>query len=82
MKAIALAETAPLGLQFFERAKATLAACRNVDEVKHQRDRAAGVAAYAKMANDRELERDALEIRMRATRRLGEMSGSRRLRSG
>ena len=55
------------GLQAFEKAKAALAACRRVDEAKELRDKAAGMAAYAKMANDHSLEADAIEIRMRAT---------------
>jgi hypothetical protein len=62
-----------LGLQSFEKAKAALAACRRVDEAKDLHDKAAGVAAYAKMASDRSLEADAIEIRMRATRRIDEL---------
>jgi hypothetical protein len=61
------------GLQAFEKAKAALAACRRVDEAKELRDKAAGMAAYAKMANDHSLEADAIEIRMRATRRIDEL---------
>lgn len=61
------------GLQSFETAKAALAACRRVDEAKDIRDKAAGMAAYAKMANDHSLEADAVEIRMRATRRVDEL---------
>jgi hypothetical protein len=61
------------GLQAFEKAKAALADCRRVDEAKEIRDKAAGMAAYAKMANDHSLEADAIEIRMRATRRVDEL---------
>jgi hypothetical protein len=61
------------GLQSFERAKAALAACRCVDEAKTIRDKSAGMAAYARMAADHSLEADALEIRMRATRRIDEL---------
>jgi hypothetical protein len=72
--------TAPLmksavssGIQSFERAKAALAECRRVDQAKDIRDKAAGMAAYAKMAADHSLEADAVEIRMRATRRIDEL---------
>jgi hypothetical protein len=61
------------GLEAFERAKAALATCRRVDEAKEIRDKAAGMVAYAKMANDHSLEADAIEIRMRATRRIDEL---------
>jgi hypothetical protein len=61
------------GLRAFENAKVALAACRRVDEAKDIRDKAAGMVAYAKMANDHSLEADAVEIRMRATRRLDEL---------
>jgi hypothetical protein len=67
-------EPAPApGLQSFEKAKAALAACRRVDEAKDIHDKAAGMAVYAKMANDHSLEADAVEIRMRATRRINEL---------
>jgi hypothetical protein len=61
------------GLQSFERAKAALAECRRVDQAKDVRDKAAGMAAYARMAADHSLEADAVEIRMRATRRIDEL---------
>ena len=65
--------TSAPGLQTFERAKAALAECRRVDQAKDIHDKAAGMAAYAGMAADHSLEADAVEIRMRATRRIDEL---------
>src|SRR5450631_4711571 len=60
-------------LILYEAARAALAAARNVDEVKKVLNEAAAIAAYSKIAKDRTLEADAVEIRKRAERRLGEM---------
>jgi N6-adenosine-specific RNA methylase IME4 len=46
---------------------------KRVDEVKHIRDVSAALKAYARQAHNHEMEADAVEIRMRATRRMDQM---------
>src|ERR1700733_555349 len=57
----------------YEAARQALADVRSVDEVKEIRDQAEAMRAYARMANDTEIELYAAEIKVRAERRLGEM---------
>lgn len=57
----------------YEAARHALAECKALDEVKEWVDRAAAMQAYGRMANDKGMEVDAAEIRIRAERRLGEM---------
>src|ERR1039457_2146299 len=60
-------------LVLYEAARTALAKAKSVDEVKKVLNEAAAIAAYSKIAKDRTLEADAVEIRKRAERRLGEM---------
>ena len=57
----------------YEAAKVALAEAKSTDEVKKIHNIASAMKAYARQANDRQMEIDASEIRIRAERRLGEM---------
>lgn len=57
----------------YERAKAALAECERIDEVQDWSDKAAAIAAYARMRDDETLIGFAMRIRARAVRRLGEL---------
>jgi hypothetical protein len=57
----------------YDTACRAIAEAATVDEMKFIRDEHAAMAAYARQAKNRELEARCAEIRMRATRRLGEM---------
>ena len=60
-------------LATWKAARRAVAAAKSTDEVKEILDVAVAMRAYAKQAKDFEMEADAVEIRMRATRRLDDM---------
>jgi len=63
-----------VSLVTYERARSELARCVKVDEAKCIRDQAEALRAYGRQANDHELETWAAEIKLRANRRIGELS--------
>lgn len=60
----------------YDAACTAIAECHKLDEVKDWIDKADALIAYAKQANDTELERMSLGIKNRATIRLGELSAA------
>jgi hypothetical protein len=67
------APAAGLGLIRYDRMITAIAECRRVDEVKDMRDKARALEVYAQQAQNREAERKAREIRIRAERKTGEL---------
>ncbi len=57
----------------YKAAKTALAECKRIDECKDWVDKSAALASYARQSNDPELEKMALRIRARASRRAGEL---------
>lgn len=75
MKNAAIAETIkqPTGLVRYDTMCSAIAACHRVDEAKDIRDQARAMEVYAQVALNTEAERKAIEIRIRAERRAGEL---------
>ena len=57
----------------YDKARAAIAECKQVDDVKEFMNRVAAMREYHRQANDRTGEIDMVEIRIRAVRRLGEV---------
>jgi hypothetical protein len=66
-------DTPTAALSFYDTAAKALVEAKRLDEVKDIADKATALKEYARRANDREMEIDAAELRIRAERRLGEM---------
>jgi len=60
----------------YDEACRAIAVCLSVDEAKDISDKSQALQAYAKQSSNLELERTAAEIRLRAKRRIGEISKS------
>ena len=60
-------------LTVYDKACALVAEAKTIDEARDVMDRANAVRIYAKQAKNRTLELDALEIRLRAERRMGQI---------
>jgi hypothetical protein len=61
------------GLVLYDRMRASIEQCANVDEVMDVRNKALALALYKKQAGDREAETKLAGIRIRAERRIGEL---------
>ena len=66
-------QTASLGLARYDHMVVSIAECHKVDEVKDIRDRARAVELYSAQAQNLEAEMRAMEIRIRAERRAGQL---------
>lgn len=60
-------------ISYYDAARNALSIARTLDEVKDLSDRAAVFREIARRAKSRDLEMDAVELRVRAERRMGEM---------
>lgn len=68
--------TARGALLKYDEARSALAHCVRVDEAKSIRDKAEALRVYARQRDDHELETWVAEIKIRANRRLGELTAA------
>lgn len=66
----------------YDAARSALEACVAVDEVKDWANAAAAAEAYARQAKDKDMRKMAIDIRMRAKKRLGELMAAQKLARG
>lgn len=66
----------------YDTMRRAIVECHAVDEVKDIRDKAMALEAYAKVAMDTDSERKALEIRLRAERRVGQLLAEKERSNG
>lgn len=64
----------PQLIPLYESARAAVAEARTIDEARKIRDVVDALRAYARQANDAEIETMIAEIKLRARRRIGELS--------
>jgi hypothetical protein len=62
-----------LGLVRYDAMILAIEACHSIDEVKDIRDKARAIEVYAAQALNRDAERKAAEVRIRAERKTGEL---------
>lgn len=60
----------------YEQARNAVAECHRIDDAKDIADKALALQAYARQARDPDMERWVAEIRLRARRRVGELSAA------
>jgi len=60
----------------YDQARSALAECHRIDDAKDMADKAMALQAYARQARDPDMERWVAEIRLRARRRVGELSAA------
>lgn len=68
-------DTVGMNLTYYDAACQAVAKCARIDEAKDIADKARALKAYARQAHNVELEIQATELRVRAKRRIGELSG-------
>jgi hypothetical protein len=68
----------PVALKRYDAACRAIALAKSTDEVKTIRNAAIAMKAYARQAKNRQLEKDAIAVRMQAERRVGELIKAQR----